>query len=141
MSDPVINTYYDQFPNHLINNTTGSTTVNVTTPAFYRNNHYTIEVQIYNQYPATQDLSPYSDWHLGIGNIGGGALIECTDVTTTSAATGKLIFNNVNTHSVAFVADLGSTPMKQYYMELNATDGVNYNTIALNPIYGKATVL
>jgi len=141
MSDPILTLYYDAYPNKAINKDTGSTTVNVTTPNFYRNNHYTIEVHLYYEYPNTLDVSGLTDWHLGIGNIGStGPLIETTDVDTSNAASGVITFANANSHSVSFVADIGSKSAKQYACEITANDGVNDNTLMLSALFGKSTI-
>lgn len=141
MSDPVLQFYFDQFENKLINSNTGSTTVNVTIPQFFRKNHYTVEVYLYYDYPTTSDVSGQTDWHLGIGNLGStGPLIETTDCDDSNAATGVLVFSNCNSHSAAFLADLSTTATKQYYVEVTANDGTNDNSLMIAPSYAKNSV-
>jgi hypothetical protein len=140
MSDPILQFYFDQFENKLINSNTGSTTVSVNIPTFFRKSNYTAEIHVYYDFPVTSDLSSFGDWKLGIGNLAGGALIESTTVDSSNAATGVLVISNCNSSSVAFVADLGATATKQYSVQLVGNDGVDDNTIMLCPIYGKSTV-
>ena len=108
------------------------------TPTVFEHNYYEFDIQIYDSYPTKTDLSDFTTFKIGLGNVGSEdePLVEQSTFVTTDYATGYITCV-MNCASVALTADMGTVATKIYALELKGDDDT---TIMLTPIYVKNTV-
>lgn len=123
---------YDQNIQSLVNTSTYEAITDV--PTEFIENQYTWTIQIYNQAPTPIDLSSATEFRLGIGFVGGSGPIKDitnTSIDSTNANVGILVVT-LDLDDSVLRTDIGSSISKYYYWELEASDGVNWSTIALS---------
>lgn len=130
---------YDIAVQKQCNGNSGSTTSDVPVVTVFRDNLYEFDIQLYNVWPATYDVSEVGTWKMGIGNLNSTPLVESTTIDVSNAASGHIIFD-ANLHSTTLDTAMGTTAQKTYYCEVNANSSSDATTICLFPLYVKNTL-
>ena len=145
-----VNVWYDSdIPGLIDSNVSGTISQTTVFPQIFDYGDYVLRMRIYDQAPATKNLTNVSSFSMEIGELGGEVFITANNASFNSSADWSLVNVGSGQISVRFdsnvaalSADLGTSTWKQYYCEIlgsNTTTGDTL-TVMVCPIRIRNTV-
>ena len=145
-----VDIWYDStIPNLIDSNVSGTIYTTADFPKIFDYGDYILRMRIYDDAPATKDLSDVDTFSLEIGELGGSVFISANNASFNLVADWASVQANVGNICVSFdanvaslVTDLGTSTYKTYYAEILGTNTTSGDTltVALYPIKIHSTV-